>query len=411
MGSGASSHTTPPRSTRGAAPSSGFWCHECQTTFDQLADGGVCPACQGGFVEEAASVAVIAQAARWLAGSGGAANSTEARIARLLDDLHAHLEMVEGLHATMRRAMDATAEDAARPHLDAAPAEVLDAIETILLDSNTLKSMRQTAQCVVCCADFEVGEELSRLPGCGHLFHPDCVRQWLDRAANCPICRRNLVEAVVGPREALSTSTSSSATLPTATPPSFAALDAPQGTVAALPAAAALPTPVAAHTGPTAPSLPFGRRRYSGTVALPAPLVSSATPPPQALPSAPSGGLASVAGTAVGHPGAEARGSGMAMGLAASMMAEPRADAALRPRPTSSVLMGAGSATITLSPGPSAHPPSPAGHGGAGRPRSPGSPAEGAAACGHTGTAVLPHLTAPAAERHAAVSRRFGHRR
>jgi len=185
MGSGASTNT---RSRR-----SNYWCHSCQTGLDRLVDGGLCPICRGGFVEETTSLAVLTQATRWLAGGAGTVNSTEARIARLLDDLHAHLEMVEGLHESMRRAMNAEAD---RPHLDPASDEVLNAIQRIQLDAAMLKSMRQTAQCVVCCADFEVGETLSQLPGCGHLFHDTCVRQWLERAANCPICRCNLMETV-----------------------------------------------------------------------------------------------------------------------------------------------------------------------------------------------------------------------
>mmetsp|Transcript_51085 Transcript_51085/g.143827 ORF Transcript_51085/g.143827 Transcript_51085/m.143827 type:complete len:281 (+) Transcript_51085:76-918(+) len=199
MGSGASSN---PQSRH-----TSYWCHQCHASFDRLGDGGTCPVCDGGFVEETADIADIAPAGEWLASGAGVANSTEARIARLLNDLHAHLEMVEGLHESMRRAMDASTEEAARPQLNPAPPEVLEAIEPVQLDGHTLKSMRQTAQCVVCCADFEAGEELSQLPGCGHLFHRDCVLQWLGRASNCPICRRDLQEAIGGTPAAASSST------------------------------------------------------------------------------------------------------------------------------------------------------------------------------------------------------------
>jgi hypothetical protein len=104
--------------------------------------------------------------------------------------------MVEGLHESMRHAVDRAEEASRRPQLDPAPQHVLDAIEGLDLDAHTLGNMRQTPQCVICCADFEVGERLSRLPGCGHLFHDSCVSQWLERATNCPICRNDLVEAV-----------------------------------------------------------------------------------------------------------------------------------------------------------------------------------------------------------------------
>jgi len=183
-----------------------------------------CPRCGGGFVEEAASsggeggATALTQAVRWLAReeSDDLISSTEIRIARLLDDLHDHLAMVEGLRsvsAQMRATWGADLEDAASqqpsPRLCPAPPEVLEHVKTVVLVDNDSSSvsvsattqiskqaLKQTPQCVVCCADFEAGEELSQLPGCGHLFHDSCISEWLHRAANCPICRCSLCEAV-----------------------------------------------------------------------------------------------------------------------------------------------------------------------------------------------------------------------
>lgn len=174
-----------------------YWCHQCQVSVNRLADGGVCPLCHQGFIQESSSVVMVAQAARWLASGSGPGASTETRIARLLDDLHAHLEMVEGLHESMRVAMDAAEENGGRPKVDPAPQVVLDAIKVLDLDPEAMDSMQhQTPQCVICCADFEVSERVSQLPGCGHFFHEGCVMQWLERASNCPICRGDLAEAV-----------------------------------------------------------------------------------------------------------------------------------------------------------------------------------------------------------------------
>lgn len=205
-----------------------FWCHQCQVSISHLAEGNVCPLCHGGFVQESSSTVMLAQAARWLAGGGhltsvqaqpsmgarllgggGHSSSMEARITRLLDDLHAHLEMVEDLHQSMRHVVHQAEENGGRQRLDPAPQEVLDAIEVMELDADSLQTMRQTPQCVICCADFEADSpdagRLSRLPGCGHLFHEACVMQWLERSSNCPICRGNLTEVVAlnGPSASL----------------------------------------------------------------------------------------------------------------------------------------------------------------------------------------------------------------
>lgn len=47
------------------------------------------------------------------------------------------------------------------------------------------------SSCAVCLADFAEGEELRRA-NCagGHVFHPRCLRGWLDRShSTCPVCR------------------------------------------------------------------------------------------------------------------------------------------------------------------------------------------------------------------------------
>mmetsp|Transcript_26575 Transcript_26575/g.37333 ORF Transcript_26575/g.37333 Transcript_26575/m.37333 type:complete len:307 (+) Transcript_26575:699-1619(+) len=46
--------------------------------------------------------------------------------------------------------------------------------------------------CEICCDDFEVNTEVTRLP-CGHIFHGPCVTEWLQRHCTCPVCRYELV--------------------------------------------------------------------------------------------------------------------------------------------------------------------------------------------------------------------------
>ncbi|KAL9890990.1 uncharacterized protein ACN427_009746 isoform 1-T5 [Glossina fuscipes fuscipes] len=43
-------------------------------------------------------------------------------------------------------------------------------------------------KCAICLSLFEIGNDVRRLP-CMHLFHTDCVDQWLVTNKHCPICR------------------------------------------------------------------------------------------------------------------------------------------------------------------------------------------------------------------------------
>ena len=45
--------------------------------------------------------------------------------------------------------------------------------------------------CTICLEDHVPGELAARLP-CGHLFHKDCVVEWLRRHCVCPVCRYEL---------------------------------------------------------------------------------------------------------------------------------------------------------------------------------------------------------------------------
>ncbi|KAJ4775743.1 RING/U-box superfamily protein [Rhynchospora pubera] len=47
-------------------------------------------------------------------------------------------------------------------------------------------------ECAVCLCEFEDDEKIRLLPKCSHVFHTDCIDEWLSSHATCPVCRCNL---------------------------------------------------------------------------------------------------------------------------------------------------------------------------------------------------------------------------
>ncbi|KAI4385105.1 hypothetical protein MLD38_003166 [Melastoma candidum] len=44
-------------------------------------------------------------------------------------------------------------------------------------------------ECVICLAEFEDGEVCQVLANCQHVYHRECIYEWMSRSSCCPICR------------------------------------------------------------------------------------------------------------------------------------------------------------------------------------------------------------------------------
>lgn len=50
-----------------------------------------------------------------------------------------------------------------------------------------LAGSKKVRECVICMAEFQVGDALRFLP-CMHTYHMTCIDDWLMRSLTCPSC-------------------------------------------------------------------------------------------------------------------------------------------------------------------------------------------------------------------------------
>jgi len=48
-------------------------------------------------------------------------------------------------------------------------------------------------QCAICLDCINHGDEIQRIPGCGHHFHSMCLIPWVQINATCPLCRKDVI--------------------------------------------------------------------------------------------------------------------------------------------------------------------------------------------------------------------------
>ena len=50
------------------------------------------------------------------------------------------------------------------------------------------KKEGENNNCIICLEEFDIGDSVTTLP-CVHLFHTDCIKNWLKSQNHCPICK------------------------------------------------------------------------------------------------------------------------------------------------------------------------------------------------------------------------------
>lgn len=50
--------------------------------------------------------------------------------------------------------------------------------------------------CTICLEVYKIGDKIKYLPHCNHIYHADCIDDWLRVSKHCPLCQRNVEESL-----------------------------------------------------------------------------------------------------------------------------------------------------------------------------------------------------------------------
>jgi len=65
-------------------------------------------------------------------------------------------------------------------------------------ENATQEEMTAAGDCLICREGLEIGQKLA----CGHVFHLDCLRMWLQHQQTCPLCRADIpLNATIRPQQ------------------------------------------------------------------------------------------------------------------------------------------------------------------------------------------------------------------
>ena len=68
----------------------------------------------------------------------------------------------------------------------------LDAVPDSVWQGDTRSADAEKERCSICLEEYEVGVSVVSKVRCGHVYHRECIRQWLSHNPTCPLCLTTL---------------------------------------------------------------------------------------------------------------------------------------------------------------------------------------------------------------------------
>ena len=55
---------------------------------------------------------------------------------------------------------------------------------------------RRETECAICLEEFKRNDIIKEFYKCKHIFHKECLKSWLKRSNECPLCKHDLTEDI-----------------------------------------------------------------------------------------------------------------------------------------------------------------------------------------------------------------------
>ncbi|KAI3468330.1 hypothetical protein Pfo_024993 [Paulownia fortunei] len=114
-------------------------------------------------------------------GQSGDSNSAEGPV-NLLQELVNRLDYI---------VPEILESDSGIPRAPPASKEVVAKLPVTIVTEEFLAKLGKDAVCSICQENLVIDDKIQELP-CKHMFHPPCLKPWLDQHNSCPICRHEL---------------------------------------------------------------------------------------------------------------------------------------------------------------------------------------------------------------------------
>jgi hypothetical protein len=94
--------------------------------------------------------------------------------------------------------------------------------DDMMADFGVDNPLSAIVSCAICLGDYAHGEAIQGSKNCVHVFHSECIMDWLVKHQECPICRTDFGDVEAEAQESapdlatpdLATSTTTSTTIP-----------------------------------------------------------------------------------------------------------------------------------------------------------------------------------------------------